>query len=115
MLAALRLRVRGSVEGGGTTTLKRILLLLLVAGVMTIVIAGVALARIDYVGGGTWNHGYNSSSVWSYYYHGSRCHTASITSGNRLVAKSRKPAGYWAKASWANTWRLERAYWNNRC
>lgn len=105
----------GKEEGGGRPTLRRAVLLVLVAAIMTIVIAGVALARIDYVGGGTWNHGYNSSSVWSYYYHGSKCHTASITSGGRIVAKSKKPPGYWARASWENTWRLERSYWNNQC
>lgn len=102
-------------EGGGRTTLRRAVLLVLVASIMTIVIAGVALARIDYVGGGKWNHGATNSSVWSYYYHGSKCHSASIKSGSRVVSRSQKPPGYTARSSWQNTWRLESAYWNNRC
>lgn len=95
--------------------LRRSLLLTLMAGVLMLGVAGIAYARTDYVGGGTWNHGYNDSTVWSHYYHGSSCHTASIKSGRELVAKSKKRAGYWARASWANTWKVESAYWNNRC
>lgn len=100
---------------GGRAGLRRALLMAAAMAVMTVIVAGIAFARIDYVGGGTWNHGYNDSSVWSYYYHGSRCHTASIKSGNVLVSRSKRPAGYWARASWENTWRVESAYWNNRC
>lgn len=103
-------------EGGGSrTALRRTVLLLLAVAITTIVVAGVALARIDYVGGGKWNHGSDNASAWSFYYHGSNCHTASIKSGDRIVSKSQRAAGYTAKASWSNTWKVESAYYNNRC
>ena len=115
VLAALRVNTVGKEEGGGRTTLRRTILLLLVVAIMTIVIAGVALARTDYVGGGKWNHGYNSESVWSNYSHKYKCHTASIRSGDKLVSRSQRPPGQTARSSWSNTWKVEQAFWNNEC
>ncbi|MGN6238950.1 MAG: lactococcin 972 family bacteriocin [Cellulosimicrobium cellulans] len=40
--------------------------------------AGTAYATISYVGGGTWDHGVGGGTVWSDYYHGSKCHGSSV-------------------------------------
>ncbi|WP_402377422.1 lactococcin 972 family bacteriocin [Isoptericola rhizosphaerae] len=76
--------------------------------------ATAAHAAVDYVGGGTWNHGVNSSTVWSNYYHGSTCHGA--TSVGTYTDRENRSAGYWATTSAPSRWyAVDKAYWRTSC
>lgn len=110
------LNVAGNEERGDNKTLRRMLLLMLVTAIMSFGIAGVAYAAGPFfVGGGKWYHSTRSQDpVYSNYYHGSRCHTATVWNG-RYHSSGRTRAGYWARASAPQTWRADKVYWNNRC
>ena len=92
--------------------LKRVLATGAVAATMVLGAAAPALAAS--VGGGTWYHGVNDGvKVWSDYYHGSNCHTASVN-GAYFVRDYASP-GYWAVAEAPDTIWIDEAYWNNAC
>jgi lactococcin 972 family bacteriocin len=92
------------------------LLLLFVVGVLTLGIAGLAFAAGPYyVGGGKWYHSTQGQDpVYSNYYHGTRCHTSNVWNGVYNPSGPTR-AGYWARASAPNTFRVDRVYWNNSC
>jgi lactococcin 972 family bacteriocin len=92
--------------------LKRVLTTSAVAAAFVVGVAAPAMAVS--VGGGTWNYGVvDGSHVWSDYYHGSSCHTASVDGA--YFVRDYASAGYWAQASAPDTIWVDEAYWNNRC
>ncbi|MEV3938129.1 lactococcin 972 family bacteriocin [Glycomyces sp. NPDC049804] len=91
--------------------LKRILTTGAVAA--TFVIGAAAPALAESVGGGTWYHGVGGGEVWSDYYHGSSCHTASVNGA--YFERATANAGIWARADAPDTIWVDEAYWNNRC
>lgn len=76
--------------------------------------AAAAHATIEYVGGGTWDHGVNSSIVWSDYYHGSRCHGSSVQ--GTYYEKDYASAGYWSIADApSRPFVADRAWYDTTC
>jgi lactococcin 972 family bacteriocin len=71
-----------------------------------------AQAAVHQVGGGTWNQGVNSTTVWSHYYHGGKCHGS--TAVGKWTAKSGNVrAGKWSYASTPrNPWGGNKSYYN---
>lgn len=73
--------------------------------------ATAASAVIDYVGGGTWQHGNNDITVWSYYLHPSRCHGSSVQ-GVEFKSMT-APATQWSAVSTqARWWAMDYSYWS---
>lgn len=93
---------------------RRVLATLVVGGTVVAGGAVAAQAATDYVGGGTWNHGVNSSIVWSDYYHGSTCHGA--TSVGTYTDRASASAGRWAMTDAPSRWyAVDKAYWRTSC
>lgn len=81
-----------------------------VAGI--ILAAGPAYATIDYVGGGTWDHGFSGGYVYSDYYHGTYCHGSTAIG----VYAKRSPAtrkGYWSEAKAPEASFNNETYWRH--
>ena len=74
---------------------------------LSAVTAMPADAKIDYVGGGTWDHGVGWTKVWSNYKHNKKRHGSSVK-GTRFVDSGCVAKGKWSRAS------TKRALWGNR-
>lgn len=86
----------------------------LVAGAFLVGGGAAAHATISYVGGGTWDHGVNSSIVWSDYYHGSKCHGS--TSVGSYTERDNAPAGWWSVTSApSRVFVVDKAYYRTSC
>ncbi|WP_125773391.1 lactococcin 972 family bacteriocin [Antribacter gilvus] len=91
------------------TTFRRTLASTAVAATLIAGGTTVAVAAVTYVGGGTWERG-SSTTVWSNYFHGTRCHGSSVQ-GTYYDSDSR-PAGQWTLASAPTRWwAVDNAYW----
>ncbi|MEY2230481.1 MULTISPECIES: lactococcin 972 family bacteriocin [Streptomyces] len=55
-------------------------------GALIVAGAAPALATSAYVGGGEWNYGAGTATVWSDYYNGSKCHGST----SRCVHRQRR-------------------------
>ena len=73
-----------------------------------------AQAAVHQVGGGTWNQGVNSTTVWSHYYHGGKCH-GSTAVGKATVKSGNTRAGKWSYASTAKNPRGGNKSYYNFC
>ncbi|WEV40464.1 lactococcin 972 family bacteriocin [Lactobacillus sp. ESL0681] len=49
--------------------------------------------------GGTWKYDVGSTYVWSYYYHKTKTHKASVKAGDVYITSGWTKKGKWAKAS----------------
>jgi len=91
---------------------RRKLVTALVAGGMVLGLASPALATVVNVGGGTWDYGTGGGKVWSYYYHGSKCHKSSVQ-GQYYASSGNTRAGAWARASAPDRWyAVDHAYYD---
>ncbi|WP_150239542.1 lactococcin 972 family bacteriocin [Nocardiopsis quinghaiensis] len=97
-----------------SNTIKRIATTTLLAAGIAAGAAGAASATIVNIGGGTWDYGVGGGTVWSDYYHGSSCHSSSV-SGEYYSSSGATAAGSWARASAPDTWMVDHSYWNNQC
>ncbi|MFC2266340.1 MAG: lactococcin 972 family bacteriocin [Peptidiphaga sp.] len=79
--------------------------------------AGSAFAAIKRVGGGTWNYGSGWTSAWSYYTHGSRCHSSAVLGGDHSPQRSgpTRPGRTAVAQDSHKPWQTMSTYWNNRC
>lgn len=93
---------------------KKALVTVLVAAGITMGTAGAASAAVEYVGGGTWDHGVTSDRVYSNYLHQLRCH-GSTAVGTRTVRSSDTAAGRWSYASAPKAWINNQRYWRSSC
>ncbi|MFF8998751.1 lactococcin 972 family bacteriocin [Streptomyces achromogenes] len=64
------------------------------AGVLVVAGAVPALATTVSVGGGTWDYGAGTATVWSDYYHPSTCHGS--TSVGKTIQSDTAPSGDWS-------------------
>lgn len=83
----------------------------LAVAVLAVGMAGPALATVKKIDGGTWDYGTGSGRVWSYYYHGSKCHGSSVTGASGLVRSPDTRAGSWSYASDRDTIWVDHAYY----
>ena len=49
--------------------------------------------------GGTWQYGRNLIKAWSNYFHPSKVHASTVTSGNKKSVSPNTRAGYWSYAT----------------
>ncbi|ARU51789.1 lactococcin 972 family bacteriocin [Cellulosimicrobium cellulans] len=76
--------------------------------------AGTAYATISYVGGGTWDHGVGGGTVWSDYYHGSKCHGSSVQ--GTYYEKRYASAGRWSMADApSRAFVVDKAWYDTSC
>ncbi|MFD5182683.1 lactococcin 972 family bacteriocin [Streptomyces sp. NPDC058372] len=54
--------------------LKRVLKSVAISSALVVAAATPAMATVVNVGGGTWDYGAGTATVWSDYYHKSKCH-----------------------------------------
>jgi len=91
---------------------KKMFVALAFAGVLAVGSVIPAFATVEYVGGGTWNHGLYDSprGVWSNYVHNEMTHSATsiCDSTNNKVIKDK---WYWANTD-AYGSGTRYAYWN---
>ncbi|MFP1627016.1 lactococcin 972 family bacteriocin [Streptomyces sp. 5K101] len=78
--------------------IKKVVRLGVATGALVVATATPALAVVVNAGGGTWDYGTNSSTVWSNYYHGSLCH-GSTAVGTYTDRSPDTAAGRWSYAS----------------
>ena len=99
------------------TTRSRIAKLAVATACFTVIPAGLALAVVDYPGGGTWDHGTTLFNVWSNYSHDTLCHTATVTTGGGSVdASGPKLPGETAMARLDKApWDHGSAFWSTSC
>ncbi|WP_431520211.1 lactococcin 972 family bacteriocin [Bifidobacterium pseudolongum] len=57
------------------------------------------LAEAFPVEGGTWQYGRNLVKAWSNYYHPTKPHASTVTSGNKRSVSANTRAGYWSYAT----------------
>ncbi|WP_344321178.1 lactococcin 972 family bacteriocin [Streptomyces macrosporus] len=70
-----------------------------VVGALVVATATPALATITYPPeGGTWDHGITPGTVWSNYYHGSKCH-GSTSVGYFTDRSPDTAAGRWSNSA----------------
>ncbi|MFC9297763.1 lactococcin 972 family bacteriocin [Streptomyces sp. NPDC057011] len=93
---------------------KRGIKLALVAGAVIAASAAPALATTVSVGGGTWDYGAGTATVWSDYYHGSKCHGSSVQ-GEYYDASGNVSAGSWAFASAPVKLSGNKSYYRTTC
>ena len=73
--------------------------LLLTLSAATLLATGGLAAKAAEPSEGTWNYGYNCSSAYSNYHHGSKTHSATVKNNNTGRDDSdTQDAGVWAKA-----------------
>ncbi|MEU2338512.1 lactococcin 972 family bacteriocin [Streptomyces sp. NPDC006654] len=64
------------------------------AGVLVVAGAAPALATTVNVGGGTWDYGAGTATVWSDYYHSTKCHGS--TSVGKTIQSDTASKGNWS-------------------
>ncbi|MET8813121.1 lactococcin 972 family bacteriocin [Streptomyces sp. NPDC004549] len=64
------------------------------AGVLVMAGAVPALATVKNIDGGTWDYGAGTATVWSDYYHPSKCHGS--TSIGKTTQSDTAPKGDWS-------------------
>ncbi|MFF4761520.1 lactococcin 972 family bacteriocin [Streptomyces sp. NPDC001292] len=82
---------------GVVVNIKDSLKVTVAAGVLVAAGATPALATIAYVGGGTWDYGAGTATVWSDYYHPDKCHGS--TSVGKTIQSDTASKGYWSVTS----------------
>ncbi|WP_285730865.1 lactococcin 972 family bacteriocin [Nocardiopsis sp. ATB16-24] len=92
--------------------LKKAMVTLAVAAGLTAGTAGVASAATEYVGGGTWWHGLTASTVYSDYFHATRCH-GSTAVGTYTVRSTGYLPGYTSKATAPRALYNNETYWRH--
>lgn len=93
--------------------IKRSLKAATIAGALIVAAATPAMAVVEYVGGGTWDHGAGTAIVWSDYYHSSKCHTS--TAVGEYTDKAQAGAGYWSFAQADVALYGNKAYYSTTC
>jgi hypothetical protein len=73
---------------------KRSLKVAAAAGILIVAGATPALATIEQVGGGTWDYGAGTATVWSDYYHKDKCHGS--TSVGKTIDSDEAAKGSWS-------------------
>ena len=74
--------------------------LLFTLSAATLLAAGSLSAKAAEPSEGTWNYGYNVSSAYSNYHHGSKSHSATVVNNNTgRSGKDTQDPGVWAKAT----------------
>jgi lactococcin 972 family bacteriocin len=68
-----------------------------VSGALVVAAATPALATVVSIGGGTWDYGAGTATVWSDYYHGSKCHGS--TSVGEYIDSDEAAKGSWSITS----------------
>lgn len=92
--------------------LKQTVVTLLVAAGITLGTAGAAVAATSYVGGGTWWHGLTAGTVYSDYFHSTRCHGSTAVGSYTIRSASMLP-GYLAQASAPRATHNNETYWRH--
>jgi lactococcin 972 family bacteriocin len=93
--------------------LKRALKIAAVSGALVVASAAPAMATIAYVGGGTWDYGAGSATVWSDYHHSTKCHGS--TSVGTYIDSDEASAGYWSITSAPVAWSGNESYYRTTC
>lgn len=83
------------------------------ASILVLAGAGPALATIEHVSGGTWDHGAGTAVVWSNYYHDDKCHSS--TAVGEYIDSDEAAAGSWSYAQADVDWSGNEAYYNTSC
>ncbi|WP_017569942.1 lactococcin 972 family bacteriocin [Nocardiopsis halotolerans] len=94
-------------------SIRRTAATVLLASGLAVGATGTALAVVEYVGGGRWEHGFSAGSVYSNYFHGGVCHGS--TAVGTYTDRTSAPAGYTSyatapEARWGN-----KTYWRTSC
>ncbi|MFF0103495.1 lactococcin 972 family bacteriocin [Streptomyces hirsutus] len=77
--------------------IKNSLKVAMAAGVLIVAGAAPALAIVKQVGGGTWDYGAGTATVWSDYYHPDNCHGS--TSVGKTIQSDTAGKGSWSITS----------------
>ena len=77
--------------------------------------AGVAIAAVEHVDGGTWDYGEEGDVVWSDYHHPDNCHSSSVKVGDRVIDSGPTRKGEWSRVkAEASLWSAESAYYKSK-
>lgn len=93
--------------------IKRGIKLAATSGALIIAAAAPALATVESVGGGTWDHGAGTATVWSDYYHGTKCHGS--TAVGEYIDSDEAAKGSWSFAQASVKLSGNKAYYNTSC
>ncbi|MDX3587218.1 lactococcin 972 family bacteriocin [Streptomyces europaeiscabiei] len=93
--------------------IKRGVKLAVAAGALVLAGATPALATVVSVGGGTWDYGAGTSYVWSYYYHGSKCHGS--TAIGEYIDTDEAAKGSWSIAQADVALSGNKSYYSTTC
>ncbi|MFF8567519.1 lactococcin 972 family bacteriocin [Streptomyces albidoflavus] len=74
--------------------LKRVVKSVAISSALVMAAATPAMAVVKQVGGGTWDYGAGTATVWSDYYHKSKCHGS--TSVGADIDSDEAGAGSWS-------------------
>ncbi|MEV0781309.1 lactococcin 972 family bacteriocin [Streptomyces sp. NPDC050428] len=87
--------------------------LVVAVGVIVAATATPALAEISYPGGGIWDHGLTGSTVYSDYYHPTKCHGS--TSVGTFTDRDSAFAGFWSITEATRPATGAEAYYRTTC
>ncbi|MCX5178335.1 lactococcin 972 family bacteriocin [Streptomyces virginiae] len=93
--------------------IKRSMKIAVATGALIVAGAAPALATTAYVGGGEWNYGAGTATVWSDYYHGSKCHGS--TSVGAYIDSDEAAKGSWSITSAKVKLSGNNSYYNTSC
>jgi hypothetical protein len=94
-------------------SIKRGFKLAVASGALVMAAAAPALAVVENVGGGTWDHGAGTAVVWSDYYHGTKCHGS--TAVGKYIDSDEAGKGSWSFAQAEVALSGNKAYYNTSC
>ncbi|MEV7613207.1 lactococcin 972 family bacteriocin [Streptomyces sp. NPDC089799] len=93
--------------------IKRSMKVAVATGALIIAGAAPALATTVNVSGGTWDYGAGTATVWSDFYHGSKCHGS--TSVGSYIDSDEASAGSWSITAAPVKLSGNKSYYNTTC
>ncbi|MFD4986344.1 lactococcin 972 family bacteriocin [Streptomyces sp. NPDC058374] len=93
--------------------LKRVLKSVAISSALVVAAATPAMATVVNVGGGTWDYGAGTATVWSDYYHKSKCHGS--TSVGAEVDSDVASAGSWSITQAKAALSGNKSYYKTEC
>ncbi|NTW40279.1 MAG: lactococcin 972 family bacteriocin [Cellulomonadaceae bacterium] len=91
--------------------LTRTVLAVIAAAAVSVGVASASSAAETYPGGGTWESGASSTTVWSDYHHPSKTHRSSVQ-GVEYKSSAWTAAGKWSLASQPAKLSGNKAWWD---